>query len=67
MQVLIPSTGCREKYGFFQPPEASNSPMTEPFEMGGLQMTLSDPPMSNSSGATRSAHTSRPKFRIWQK
>ena len=41
--------------------------MTEPFELGGLQMILSEPPMSNSSGVTYIDHTSRPKFRIWQK
>ena len=67
MKVVIPSTACRAKKWFFRPPEASNGPMTKPFEVGGLQMILSDLPMSDNSGATRSAHKSRPKFRIWQK
>jgi len=51
----------------FRHPEASNGPMTKLFELGGLQMILSEPPMSNSSGVTHMVHTSRPKFRIWQK
>ena len=67
MKVVIPSTACREKKCFFRPPEASSGPMTKPFELGGLQMILSDPPMSDSCGDTCSTHTSRPKFRIWQK
>ena len=41
--------------------------MIKPFELGGLQMILSEPPMSNSSGGTHMDHASRPKFRIWQK
>ena len=41
--------------------------MTKPFELGGLQMILSEPPMSNSSGVTHIDHTSRPKFWVLQK
>ena len=41
--------------------------MIKPFELGGLQMTLSEPPMSNSSGVTHIDHTSRPKFWVLQK
>ena len=67
MNVVIPSTACRAKKNGFRPPEASNGPMTKPFELGGLQMILSEPPMSNSSGGTHMDHASRPKFRIWQK
>ena len=36
--------------------------MIKPFELGGLQMMLSEPPMSNSSGGTHMDHASRPKF-----
>ena len=56
-----------QKKRFFRPPEASNGPITKPFELGVLQMILSDPPMSYSSGATRSAHTRWPKFWVLQK
>ena len=28
---------------FFRPPEANNGPMIESFDLGGLQMILSDP------------------------
>ena len=62
--ILLPQT---EKRGFFDPPRASNGLMTKPFELGGLQMILSEPPMSNSSGGTHMDHASKPKFRIWQK
>eukprot|EP00493_Phyllostaurus_siculus_P024025 UN24362 len=41
--------------------------MTKPFELGILQMIPSNPPISNSPGVTYIDHTSRPKFRIWQK
>ena len=41
--------------------------MTKPFEMGGLQMILSEPPMSNSSGGTHMDHASRPKFSFLKK
>ena len=51
------------KNSFFRPPEPSNGPITKPFELGVLQMILSDPPMSYTSGATRSAHTRWPKLR----
>ena len=67
MKVVIPSTACREKKWFFRPPEASNGPMTKPFELGGLQMILSDPPMSDSSGVTHMVHTIRPKFSFLKK
>ena len=56
-----------KKERFFRPPRASNGLMIKPFELGGLQMILSEPPMSNSSGGTHMDHASRPKFRIWQK
>ena len=52
--------------GFFDPPEASNSPMTKLFELGGLQIILSEPPMSNSSEVTHIGHTSNPKFWVLQ-
>ena len=61
--ILLPQT----KKKFFRPPDASNGPITKPFELGVLQMILSDPPMSYSSGATRSAHTRWPKFWVLQK
>ena len=41
--------------------------MTKPFELGGLQMILSEPQMSNSSGGTHMDHAIKPKFRVWQK
>ena len=41
--------------------------MTKPFELGGLQMILSEPPMSNSSGGTHMDHASRPKFSFLKK
>ena len=47
--------------------EASNGPVTKPFELGVLQIILSDPPMSYSSRATRSAHTRWTKFWVLQK
>ena len=56
-----------KKKWFFRPPEASNGPMTKPFELGGLQMILSDPPMSDSSGVTHMVHTIRPKFSFLKK
>ena len=62
--ILLPQ---RKKKSFFRPSRASNGLMIKPFELGGLQMILSDPPMSDSSRATRSAHTSWPKFRTWPK
>ena len=55
------------KWRFFRPPRASNGLMTKPFQLGGLQMILSKPPMSNSSGGTHMDHASKPKLRIWQK
>ena len=65
--MVIPSSYPKQKNRFFRPPEASNGPITTPFELGVLQMILSDPPMSYSSGATRSAHTRWPKFWVLQK
>ena len=58
-----------KKYVFFTPlpPEATNSLMTKPFELGGLQMILSEPPMSNSSESTHMDHASRPKFSFLKK
>ena len=56
LKVVIPSTG--------------NGPMTKPFELGavgGRQMSLSNLQMLDTSWDTRSAHTTRPKCRIWQK
>ena len=50
MKVVIPSS-YREKKEVFWTPRASNGLMIKPFELGGLQMILSEPPM----------------FRIWQK
>ena len=41
--------------------------MTKPFELGGLQMILSENPMSNSSGVTHIDHTSKSKFWFLQK
>ena len=41
--------------------------MIKPFELGGLQMILSEPPMSNSSGGTHMDHASRPKFSFLKK
>ena len=67
MKVVIPSSYPREKKSFFRPPRASNGLMIKPFELGGLQMILSEPPMSNSSWDTHMDHASRSKFRIWQK
>jgi len=56
-----------KKIWFFRPPEASNSPMTKPFELGGLQIIVSEPPMSNSSGVTHMVHASRRKFSFLKK
>ena len=67
MKVVIPSSYPRQKKRFFRPTRASNGLMIKPFELGGLQMILSEPPMSNSSGGTHTDHASKPKFRIWQK
>ena len=67
MKVVISSTACRAKKWFFRPPEASNGPMIKPFELGGLQMIPSEPPMSNSSGVTHMIHTIKPKFSFWKK
>ena len=67
MKVVIPSSYPRQKKRFFRPPRASNGLMTKAFELGGLQMILSEPPMSNSLGGTHMDNASRPKFRIWQK
>ena len=58
MKVVIPSTACRAKKCLFRPLEASNGSMTKPFELGELQMILSDLPMSDSSGATRVGQSS---------
>ena len=67
MKVVIPSSYPRRKKRFFRPPKASNGPMTKPFELGGLQMILSENPMSNSSGVTHIDHTSKSKFCFFQK
>ena len=67
MKVVIPSFYPRPEKSFFRPPEAGNGPMTKPFELGGLEMILSEPPMSNSSEGTHMDHASRPNFKIWQK
>ena len=67
MKVVIPRTYTRRKKMFFRTPEVNNWFKTKSFELGVLQMTLSDPSMSYSSVATRSAHTRWPKFRIWLK
>ena len=64
--VFHPSTPDQKK-GSFRPPKASNGPMTKPFELGGLQIIVSEPPMSNSSGVTHIDHTSKPKFWVLQK
>ena len=56
-----------EKKCFFRSPDASNGPMTKLFELGGLQMIPSNPPISNSSGVTHIDHNRMSKFRIWQK
>ena len=65
--LFHPPTPDKKKEVFRPPPRASNGLMIKPFELGGLQMILSEPPMSNSSGGTHMDHASRPKFRIWQK
>ena len=41
--------------------------MIKPFELGGLQMILSEPQMSNSSGGTHMDHASRTKFSFLKK
>ena len=56
-----------KKKRFFRPPRASNGLMMKPFDLGGLQMILSEPPMSNSSGGTHMDHASRPKFSFLKK
>ena len=56
-----------KKKRFFRPLEAINGPITKPFELGVLQMILSEPPMSNSLGVTHMVHTSRPKFSFLKK
>ena len=56
-----------KKKRFFRPPRASNGLMIKPFELGGLQMILSEPPMSNSSGGTHMDHASRRKFSFLKK
>ena len=68
MKVVIPSSYPRQKKrGFFDPPRASNGLMTKPFELEGLQMILSENPMSNSSGVTHIDHTSKSNFWFLQK
>ena len=67
MRVVIPRTYVRHTKMVFRPPEATNDRKKEPFHLGGLQMIPYDPPMSDCSGGTRSAHTRWSKFRIWQK
>ena len=65
--MVIPSSYPRRKKRFFRPPKASNGPMTKPFELGGLQMILSENPMSNSSGVTHIGHTSKSNVCFLQK
>ena len=67
MKLVIPSSYPGRKKRIFRPPKASNGPMTKPFELGGLQMILSENPMSNSSGVTHIDHTSKSKFWFLQK
>ena len=56
-----------EKINGFSTPDVTNGPMTKPFELGGLQMILSEPPMSNGSGSTHMDHASRLKFGFLKK
>ena len=64
MKVVISSINCRDKKCFFRPPEVSNDPMTNPFELGRLQRIPSEPPVSNSSEVTH-IDASRPKFSVF--
>ena len=64
---LFHQSTVEPKKWFFRPPEASNDPMTKPFELGRLQMIPSNTPISNSSWFRHSDHIRKPKLRIWQK
>ena len=57
-----------EKNGLFDPPpEVNNGPMIKLFELGGLQMIHSNPPISHISGGTHIDHASGLKFLFLQK
>ena len=68
MKVVISSINGRHKKNvFFDPPEASNDPVTKPFELGRLQVTPSNPHISKRSGVTHGSNTSWPKLSFLQK
>lgn len=53
----------RHKKYFFRPLEASNGPITKQFELVGLQMVPSNPPILYSSSVIHVDHNRRSNFR----
>ena len=67
LKVVLPSRGCRGKYGFFHPPpEASTiGRMIKPFGMRRIQISFSKPPMLDYTCGEHVVNTRWVKVKKW--